>query len=85
MNEYDYIDKAGKLYQAEVDEPFKCAKCVPVVQKLPKFDPMITSSVVSNSSSPRDATNDGLTPSTDVVSNPPRPGNVTNTAPAQGS
>ena len=84
-NEDNYIEEAGKLYQAEVGEPFKCAKCVPVVHKLPKFDPMITSSVVSHSSSPRDAADDGSNPSTDVVSNPPRPGNVTNTAPAQGS
>jgi hypothetical protein len=86
-NEDNYIEEAGKLYQAEVGEPFKCAKCVPVVHKLPKFDPMITSSVVSHSSSPRDvADDDGSNPSTgDVVSTPPRPRNVTNTAPAQGS
>ena len=81
-NEDNYIEEAGKLYQAEVGEPFKCAKCVPVVHKLPKFDPMIAS-VVSHSS-PAGSADDDSIPS-DVVRNAPRPRNVTNTAQAQGS
>jgi hypothetical protein len=81
-NEDNYVEEAGKLYQEEVGEPFKCAKCVPVVHQLPKFDPMITS-VVSHSS-PDDAADDDSN-ACDVVRNPPRRGNVTNTAPAQGS
>ena len=81
-NEDNYVEEAGKLYQEEVGEPFKCAKCLPVVHQLPKFDPMITS-VVSYSSPDNAADNDSNT--SDVIRNPPRQGNVTNTAPAQGS
>ena len=59
-----------------------CVKCVHVVHHLPKFDPMSTS-VVSNVS-PDNAAEDDSNAS-DVVRGPPRRGNVTNTAPAQGS
>ena len=40
-NEEKYIEEAGNLYLSEVGEPFKYAKCVHVVHKLPKFDPMV--------------------------------------------
>jgi hypothetical protein len=82
MNEDNYIEEAGTLYQEEVGKPFKCAKCVPVVHQLPKFDPMITS-VVSHSSPDNSADDDSN--ASDVIRSPPRRGNVTNTAPAQGS
>ncbi|KAI2502811.1 No apical meristem-associated C-terminal domain [Fragilaria crotonensis] len=47
-NEDNYIEEAGNLYKEEVGEPFKYAKCVPILHKLPKFDPML----VLNDSSP---------------------------------
>jgi hypothetical protein len=59
-----------------------CAKCLPVVHQMPKYDPMSTSGV--SHSSPDNAT-DNDSNASDVVRNPPRRGNVTNTAPAQGS
>ena len=40
-NEDKYIEEAENLYSLEVGESFKYAKCVPVLHKLPKFDPMV--------------------------------------------
>jgi hypothetical protein len=34
------LNKPGKLYLSEVGESFKYAKPVPVLHKLPHFDPM---------------------------------------------
>ena len=48
-NEDNYIEEAGNLFKEEVGEPFKYAKCVPILHKLPKFDPMLA---VTKDSSP---------------------------------
>jgi hypothetical protein len=40
-NEDNFIEEAGNLFKEEQGEPFKYAKCVPVLHKLPKFDPML--------------------------------------------
>jgi hypothetical protein len=40
-NEEKYIEEAGTLYLSEKGEPFKYAKCVPGVPKLPTFDLMV--------------------------------------------
>ncbi len=40
-NKEKCIEEAGNLYSLEVGEIFKYAKCVPVLQKLPKFDPIV--------------------------------------------
>ena len=47
-NKDNYIEEAGNLFKEEVGEPFKNAKCAPILHKLPKFDPMIA----TNNSSP---------------------------------
>jgi hypothetical protein len=43
-NEAKYIEEAGNLYKNETGEIFRFAKCVPVLHKLPKFDPMVAGS-----------------------------------------
>jgi len=92
-NEDKYIEEAGNLYLSEVGEPFKYAKCVPVLHKLPKFDPMVrnggVTSVTSADSAPCEALDtdaDGDQCSVAVRT----PGsqnkkNVNNSVPAQGS
>jgi hypothetical protein len=96
-NEDNYIDEAGNLFKEEVGEPFKYAKCVPVLHKLPKFDPML---LIMNNSSPSSylgvgADDDSSTghQSNVVTATPPmgvskegtRKKKVNNAAPAQGS
>ena len=96
-NEDNYIDEeAGNLFKEEVGEPFKYAKCVSILHKLPKFDPMI----VMNNSSPSShlgvgADDDSSTShQSHVVATTPPAGvskegqtkkNVNNSAPAQDS
>ena len=47
-NEDKYVEEASSLYQSGTGEVFRFAKCVlPVLQKLPKFDPMVDPMVVS--------------------------------------
>ena len=40
-NEDKYIEEASALYKSHTGETFRFAKCVPVLHKLPKFDPMV--------------------------------------------
>ena len=91
-NEDKYIEEAGNLYLSEVGEPFKYAKCVPVLHKLPKFDPMVRTSagVMSETTdSPCDAldTDADGDQSSVVVRTPGSRSkrNVNNSVPAQGS
>jgi hypothetical protein len=41
-NEDNYVEEASKLYQEEVGKTFGLEKCVDVLHKLPKFDPMVS-------------------------------------------
>ena len=41
-NEDNYVEEASKLYNEEVGKPFGLEKCVVVLHKLPKFDPMVS-------------------------------------------
>ena len=81
-NEDDYIAEAGNLYREEVGEPFKCAKCVPIVHKLPKFDPMLSNVVLLSTGNPDDDSDADST--SDLVRNAAKH-KETITAPAQGS
>jgi hypothetical protein len=49
-NKDSYIKEAGNLFKEEVGKPFKYAKSVPILHKLPKFDPMIATNNSSHSS-----------------------------------
>ncbi len=49
-NEDKYVEEASNFYKGETGEPFCFQKCVPVLHKLPKFDPMV---VVGLSSLPK--------------------------------
>jgi len=40
-NEDKYIEEASSLYKDDTGETFRFAKCVPVLHKLPKYDPMV--------------------------------------------
>jgi hypothetical protein len=95
-NEDNYIEEAGNLFKEEVGKPFKYAKCVPILHKLPKFDPMI----VMNNSSPSSHLGIGAdddsstshqshvvttTPPTVVSKEGQTKKNVNNSAPAKGS
>jgi No apical meristem-associated C-terminal domain len=92
-NEEKYIEEAGNLYLSEIGEPFKYAKCVPVVHKLPKFDPMVQKKYTAEPriQSPGDISDsdDGNNGDRDyVVKKPPTSSNkkkVNNSAPPQGS
>jgi hypothetical protein len=95
-NEDNYVEEAGNLFEEEVGETFKYAKCVPLLHKLPKCDPMIA----TNNSSPSShlgigADDDSNTshqshvvatfPPTSVSKEGQTKKNVNNSAPAQGS
>ena len=41
-NEDNYVDEASKLYKEETGKSFGLDKCVVVLRKLPKFDPMLS-------------------------------------------
>ena len=41
-NEDNYVEEASKLYKEEVGKAFGLEKCVVVLHKLPKFDPMVS-------------------------------------------
>jgi hypothetical protein len=58
-NEDNYLEEASKLYKEEVGKTFGLENCVPVLHKLPKFDPMLSGST-EESSSPRFASADFL-------------------------
>ena len=62
-NEDKHVEEASALYQSDTGEVFRFAKCVPVLHKLPKFDPMVDPMVVSppaEKSSSRPPSNDAL-------------------------
>ena len=82
-NEDDYIAEAGNLYREEVGEPFKCAKCVPIVHKLPKFDPMLSNVARLSTGNPDDDSDADTT--SDLVRKDAAKKKETNAAPAQGS
>ncbi len=54
-NEEKYIKEASNFYMGETGELFCFKKCVPVLHKLQKFDPMV---VVGATSSPRNVHGD---------------------------
>ena len=96
-NEDKYIEEAGNLFKEEVGEPFKYAKCVPILHKLPKFDPMFVMNDSSPSSYLGDGADDDSTSTghqSNVVTTTPPTGlskagtqkkRVNNAAPPQGS
>ena len=57
-NEDKYIEEASALYKSDTGETFRFAKCVPVLHKLPKFDPMVLPP--TKASSPQSANLDAL-------------------------
>ena len=58
-NEDNYLEEASKLYEEELGKTFGLEKCVAVLQKLPKLDPMLSGST-EESSSPRLASSEFL-------------------------
>jgi hypothetical protein len=48
-NEDNYVEEASKLYKEEVGKEFGLEKCVDVLHKLPKFDPMVSGTEESSS------------------------------------
>ena len=46
-NEDKYVEEASAVYQSDTGEVFQFAKCVPVLHKLPKLDPMVDQMEVS--------------------------------------
>ena len=94
-NEEMYMEEAGKQYFEEVGEDFKDVKCVPVLHKLPKFDPMvaqINDSSLMPTSMAAGADADPESDSTSVpavgsanAGNSHKKKKVNNTEPAQGS
>ena len=89
------MEEAGKLCFEEVGEDFKYVKCVSVLHKLPKFDPMVAQ-INDSSSMPTSVTAgadaDPESDSTSVAAGSAGAGNshkkkkkVNNTEPAQGS
>ncbi len=48
-NKDNYVEEASKLYKEEVGKTFGLEKCVVVLHKLPKFDPMVSGTEDSSS------------------------------------
>ena len=53
-NEDKYIEEASSLYKDDTGDTFRFAKCVPVLHKLPKYDPMVLPSAPADNSPPYD-------------------------------
>ena len=86
-NKDKYIKEVGNLYLSEVREAFKYAKCVPVLHKPPKFDPMVGN--MGTRSATTDSPGNSFVPDDDASSSAHRnketAKKVNNNAPAQGS
>jgi hypothetical protein len=84
-NEEKYVKEAGK-YKGETGELFRFKKCVPVLDKLPKFNPMV---VAGATSSPRNVHGDDSSAddydNTEDVTNDRKKAKVNNDMPRQGS
>ena len=97
-NEEMYTKEASKLFKSETGKQFRLEKCVPILQKLPKFDPMVVQRLPSFASTQEhsildnDGDNDSFTlsPSSSTVNNINKKQAATavttnNSAPPQGS